>query len=140
MGAFYSGPGFFSGIGYSNGIAPVNVRVTNVAVTGCKVWGIVVGYDSTVVESCTVRTTGGFGILASTVKNSTAKDCATGAIQGEQVSECRGESSSSGSGISAYTAVIVTARATTATRHRSLYGEELCRLQSLRKGNNRVVG
>jgi hypothetical protein len=104
-GGFYSGPGFFSGIGYSNGIAPVNVRVTNVAVTGCKVWGIVVGYDSTVVESCTVRTTGGFGILASTVKNSTAKDCATGAIQGEQVSDCRGESSSSGSGISAYTAV-----------------------------------
>jgi hypothetical protein len=102
-GGVYSGPGFFNGIAYNNGIPPVNVRVTNVGVTGCRVSGILVGFDSTVVEFCTVRTTGGVGILGSTVKNCTAKDCGTGAIQGEQVSDSRGESSSSGSGISGYT-------------------------------------
>src|SRR5215471_16184731 len=101
----YSGSGFASGIEYSSLPAPVNVMVWRVLVSGCLNDGIVLGSlsESTVVESCTVRTVGSYGIYASTVKQSSALDCGTAAINGSQVSDCRGESSG-GSGVNATSA------------------------------------
>jgi hypothetical protein len=101
----YSGSGFSSGIEYSSLPAPVNVMVSRVSVSGCLNDGIVLGSlgESTVVESCTVRTVGGYGIYASTVKQSSAIDCGSDAISGSQVSDCRGESSG-GVGVNATSA------------------------------------
>jgi hypothetical protein len=88
----YGGSGFQHGI-YSAGIAPVNTRVTGVSVAGCLTHGINLGTnDSTVVESCTARTMGGSGIVASTIKSSVAVDCRGNAVYGDQVSDSRGES------------------------------------------------
>jgi hypothetical protein len=100
----YGGPGFANGISYS-GAAPVNTRVTGVSVSGCLSLGISLGYgDSTVVESCTARTVGSYGIDASTIKGSVAEDCGLYAIIGDQVSDCRGQITGSGSGVFATTA------------------------------------
>jgi hypothetical protein len=103
----YSGSGFGYGIYYS-GNPPVNVRVSGVSVSGCLYHGIRVHLnagDSTVVESCTVRTVGSYGIVASTIKTSSAIDCGITAIYGYQVSDCRGHSTGSGFGVSATTAL-----------------------------------
>jgi hypothetical protein len=100
----YNGPGFGYGILYS-GTAPRAVRVSGINVSGCRFDGISLGNgDSTVVENCTVRTVGGSGIAASTIKTSSAIDCGAYAIYGDQVSDCRGESTGSQSGVSAITA------------------------------------
>jgi hypothetical protein len=99
----YNGPGFGYGI-LSSGSARA-VRVSGVNVSGCLYNGINVGNDdSTVVESCAVRTVGGNGIAASVVKNCTALDCGYTAVYGATVSDCRGESTSSGTGVYANTA------------------------------------
>jgi len=97
----YSGSGFGSGIfGYTQ-----NARVSGVSVSGCLYDGISLGLEnSTVVESCTVRTVGGTGISASTIKASVAKDCGGHGIFGEQMADCRGESTGSGTGLNAKTA------------------------------------
>jgi hypothetical protein len=95
----YGGPGFQSGISYSAS-PPVNTRVAGVSVSGCLDHGIFLASgDSTVVESCTVRTVGSYGIAASTIKGSVATGCGDIAIYGDQVSDCRGES---GSGVGLY--------------------------------------
>jgi hypothetical protein len=102
----YSGSGFAYGIAYSVN-PPVNVLVWRVSVSGCQVYGIYLDNgDSTVVESCTVRTVGNYGIFASTIKQSMAIDCGGGfgAIYGDQVSDCRGQCSGAGSGVYAATA------------------------------------
>jgi hypothetical protein len=97
----YSGPGFQYGIIYS-GTAPVNTRISGVSVSGCLIDGIYLGVgDSTVVESCTVRTVGGTGIGASVVKGSVAVDCGGHAIYGNQVSDSQGGSSGSSDGVHA---------------------------------------
>ena len=99
----YGGNGFGSGIIYS-GNPPVNVLVSRVSVAGCQYCGIYLDIDdSTVVESCTVLTVGSDGIYASTIKQSTAIDCGSSAIYGVLVSDCRGQSSSSGDGVYAST-------------------------------------
>jgi hypothetical protein len=99
----YSGPGFGYGVIYPQ-VAPKNVRVSGLNVSGCSQDGINVGNgDSTVVESCTVRTVGRFGIVATVVKNCTALECANTAIAGTTVSDCRGESIGSGHGVFAAT-------------------------------------
>lgn len=98
------GGGGFNGI-YFSGNQPVNVLVSRVSVRGCFNYGIFLGVgEATVAESCTARSVGGYGIVASTVKNSVATDCGLSAIGGNQVSDCRGESSGGGSGVSASTA------------------------------------
>jgi hypothetical protein len=99
----YSGSGFGSGIvGYS----PQNARVSGVSVSGCLYYGIFLSAgDSTVVDSCTVRTVGNYGIVSSTIKASVAKDCGGTAIFGDQVADCRGESAGSGTGLHATTAL-----------------------------------
>ena len=104
-----NGSGVFSGSGFINGIYPpgnnpVNARVIGVSVSGCQGSGIYLGNgDSTVVEGCTVRTVGGYGIYASTVKGCVVADCGSYAIYGDQVSDCRGIALGSGTGISATT-------------------------------------
>src|SRR5262249_24779785 len=45
---------------------------------------------------------GGYGIDASSIKSSSAIDCGGYAIIGDQVSDCRGQSTGSGYGITAY--------------------------------------
>jgi len=87
----YSGTGFAYGIYYSS-TAPVNVCVSKVSVIGCLYYGIDLNAgDATLVEDCFVRTVGSYGILASTVKNCTAVECGYTSISGDQVSDCRGE-------------------------------------------------
>ena len=91
----FSGGGFTYGI-KTSGAVPENVLVSRISVSGCRYDGISLsGQNSTVVESCTVRTVGGYGIMASTIKSCVAVDCGTSGIYGDQVSDSRGESTSS---------------------------------------------
>jgi len=101
----YTGSGFGSGILYDfSGNAPVNVLVSRISVSGCLDYGIFLTEgDSAVVESCTVRTIGSYGIYASTIKQSVAVDCGNLALGGDQVSGCWGQCSGSGIGVSGYT-------------------------------------
>ena len=87
----YGGSGFAYGIYYSS-TAPVNVRVSGVSISGCLYHGINLNVgDATLVENCSVRAAGSYGILASTIKSSTAVDCGYTSISGDQISDCRGE-------------------------------------------------
>ncbi len=98
----YDGPGFQYGIYYPvfyNGHGfvgyPANVRVSNLSVWGCLFDGIHLydqNSDSSLVESCNVRTVGGAGIVAPVVKDSIAIDCGSTAISGDVVSGCDGQS------------------------------------------------
>lgn len=98
----FTGGGFNHGIYYS-GSLPVNVLVSRVAVTGCQTYGIYLYIgNGTVVESCTVRTVGGSGIMASTIKQCSAIDCGSAAIYGDQAADCRGESTGGSYGVVAY--------------------------------------
>ena len=98
-----NGSGVYSGSGFGYGIYAYptrNARVSGVSVSGCLNSGIYLStWDSTVVESCTVRTVGGFGIIAATIKASVAKDCGLDAINGNLTIDCWGESSGSSSGL-----------------------------------------
>lgn len=99
----YSGSGFAAGIRISDTTPPtVNVRLSGLSISGCLTWGI---RGATVVESCTIRTVGGTGIIATTIKTCTAEDCGGDAISGEEVSDCRGAASTSGFGVNARTAL-----------------------------------
>jgi len=99
----FSGPGFANGIYYS-GNPPSNVRVSGVSVVGCKTRGIFLNTgNATIAESCTVRTVGGNGIYASIIRGCSALDCSAAAINGDQVSDSRGECVSGGSGVSGLT-------------------------------------
>jgi len=102
----YNGSGFGYGI-YFSGVQPANVLVSRVSVAGCLYYGIYLLYgNSTVVESCTVQTAGSYGIVASTIKQSTARDIGDTAIYGDQVADCRGESAGLyGTGLYAYNAL-----------------------------------
>jgi hypothetical protein len=103
-GGVFSGPGFGFGIYYS-GSAPQNVRVSGVSVSGCLYDGINVGFGaSTTVENCVVRTVGSWGIVANTIRGCVALDCGSHAIYGQQVSDSRGQSVGSGTGLYAITA------------------------------------
>ncbi|MEI9864106.1 MAG: hypothetical protein WDN00_06055 [Limisphaerales bacterium] len=102
-GGVYSGSGFAFGINFSPGFLQKNIRIAGVSVTGCLNHGIYLALDSSVVESCTVRTVGLNGIYASAVKNCIALDCGDTAIFGNQVSDSRGQSAG-GYGLYAVTA------------------------------------
>ena len=99
----FSGPGFGYGI-YYFGSDLQNVRVSGVSVSGCLYHGIYVDNgESTTVENCVVRTVGSYGIVASTIRGCVALDCAGTAINGQQVSDSRGQSVSSNYGLYAAT-------------------------------------
>jgi hypothetical protein len=111
----YSGSGFACGILYSS-TAPVNVLVSHVSVVGCLNHGICLSATgSTVVDSCLVRTMGLYGIYADTIRDSTAVDCGSIAINGKQVSNCRGECTGSLYGIDAATALNCSGSSSTGT-------------------------
>ena len=99
----YEGPGFGYGIRYFQAppAPPYDVRVTGVTVSGCLTYGINVGTgNSTVVESCTVNSVGGSGIVASSVTHSTAIQCGNTAIMADTASDCYGNcSTGSGDGL-----------------------------------------
>jgi hypothetical protein len=103
-----NGSGIYGGSGFGYGIyggAVVNVLVSRVSVSGCLYSGVYLGTgNSTAVESCTVRTAGGYGIYASIIKSCSAADCGSTAINGDQASDCRGQCTGSGYGLSATTA------------------------------------
>jgi hypothetical protein len=104
-GMYSSGPGFNNGITYfmAPPFPPSNVRVTGVSVSGCAGYGIDLGTgNSTVVESCTVNTVSGSGIIASIVSHSTAIQCGNTAISADTASDCYGSCTGSGDGLDAY--------------------------------------
>ncbi len=95
----FSGPGFAYGI-YGNNAS--NVRVCGVGVSGCLTDGIFLNqYGPTIVEGCTVRTVGSYGINANVVKSSSAYDCGNMAVNGYQVSDSSGQSPYIGDGLRA---------------------------------------
>ncbi|MCU0858595.1 MAG: hypothetical protein MUC65_09365 [Pontiellaceae bacterium] len=95
----YSGPGFANGIRYLE-TEPSSTRVVGVSVSGCCFDGIFVGTDdATVVEACSVRTVGSYGICASTIKNSVAVDCGYRALGGWHISDSRGIGTGGGDGV-----------------------------------------
>jgi hypothetical protein len=103
----YAGSGFAGGIFYSGIVSiGVNTRVSGVSVAGCLNYGIYLGDgSSTVVEACTVRTVGSYGISASSIKGCLAVDCGGYGIVGDQVSDSRGECTGTSDGLFAsYTA------------------------------------
>ena len=102
----YIGGGFANGIYFSGVVAPWNVQVREVSVSGCLNSGIYIGLvgQVKVVESCVVRTLGGTGIFASSVSHCTARDCGDTGILADTASDCSAYSAS-GPGISAGTAV-----------------------------------
>jgi hypothetical protein len=99
----YGGSGFGYGINDTNS-SSVNVRVRDVSVSGCRFYGIYLPVNSTLAESCTVHTVGNYGIVADTIKNSSATDCGNNAIDGNQVSDSHGQTIN-GYGIIAVTAL-----------------------------------
>ncbi len=100
----YGGGGFDYGIGFM-GLQPANVRVTGLSISGCLTWGISLGNAWSVVESCTLRTMGTYGIGAAVVKNTSVVECGVTAIAGNEVSGCHGESTGSDVAVSAVTAL-----------------------------------
>src|ERR1035437_1427840 len=99
----FSGPGFGSGIDLPGSIVQ-NVRVTGVSVSGCLNYGIYLGTgDSTVVESCTVKTVNN-GIVADSVSHCTAQECGDYGIYAKTALDCRGVAIGSGIGLLATTA------------------------------------
>ena len=64
-GATNSSTGIFGGSGFVNGISagtPYNVRVKNISVCGVMNYGIFLGANSSVAESCVVNVAGTYGI------------------------------------------------------------------------------
>ena len=100
----YTGTGFGFGIDYP-AYAPSNMRVFGVSVTGCRLYGIYLGFNNTVVESCTVNTAGTYGITAATVSDSVARDSGSIAMYVNTAHNCVGYNLiGNGDGIDATTA------------------------------------
>lgn len=102
--------GTYAGSGFNGGIVAVgsslsNIRVSGVSVSGCLGYGISVGTaNSSVVESCTVKTIGLFGIFADNVSHCVAYECGTDGIYATTASDCHGEATGAGNGIFSTTA------------------------------------
>lgn len=81
--------------------SPGNVRVSGVSVSGCLYFGIDVGmFNSSLVESCAVQQVGGPGITAVTVTRSAVYGCEQDGIDAITVSDCIGNCTGDGDGIS----------------------------------------
>lgn len=92
----FSGPGFGYGIFQFGGPASTSVQVSRVTVSGCRYVGVNLGTNNTAVDSCNVTTAGTYGIVAGMVRDSTAVDCGTDAIVGDQIIHCRGQATGTG--------------------------------------------
>lgn len=94
----FGGGGFVNGIIYTNGAAS-NVHVSDISVSGCLSNGIYLGYpNSTVVESCTVKTVGYYGIYADSITRCTVKECGNTGVDGSTVSDSRADTIGNGYG------------------------------------------
>ena len=102
----YTGPGFLNGIAWT-GSTPLNVRVTDLTVSGCGLQGIDLGtdYSSTAADRCNVRTVGGSGIIAGSVNECMAYLCGAHGLVCITVANSTGRSTGFGRGIYADTAV-----------------------------------
>ena len=104
-GGVFSGAGFYHGISYATTF--YNVRVSDITVSRCLGNGIDLYSSSpasTVVESCTVNTVGGFGITADNVSHCVADVIGFDAITGRVVSNCTAHGTAGSRGIVANTA------------------------------------
>lgn len=98
-GGVYGGTGFNHGIAYDFAVCK-NVRVSNVTVTGVKRSGIyltnsILNSANLLVENCSVRTAGEYGIWATLVKNCCASECGAAAIGATLVEGSHGSSTAS---------------------------------------------
>ncbi len=94
----FSGGGFVNGIIYTNGAA-ANVHVSDISVSGCLSNGIYLTYpSSSVVESCTVKTVGYYGIYADSVTRCTVKECGNTGVNGSTASDSRADTIGNGYG------------------------------------------
>ncbi len=76
----YRGSGFRSGV-YA-GFSLRNIKISEIGVQGCDVYGIYCAdLSSTLVHSCTVRTAGAVGIQAGVVRDCNASECGSTAIR-----------------------------------------------------------
>jgi hypothetical protein len=102
-GGNYGNSGFLDGIyceSETNGGIEINVRVTGVSVFGCLDDGINLGTGlGSIVESCSVSTVGGNGIVADIVANSWAMVCGDNGIYATTANNCVGGATSSGTGL-----------------------------------------
>lgn len=85
----FSGDGFSAGVSFASG-EPIAVRVSNLSVTGCSGGGIIMGFKSTIVQSCAVHTVGGIGVYADIVSDTDALDCGGMGIYCRLASNSRG--------------------------------------------------
>ena len=98
----------FSGNGFQYGVltgtsATENLVVSHVSVSGVSDEGIYLNMgNSSMADSCTAYSVGNVGINASVIRNCAADNCANAGLQGESVSDSRGEGWSVG--VSATTA------------------------------------
>jgi hypothetical protein len=97
------GGGTFTGAGFLNGIntsgTPTSVRVANITVSGVALNGISLNNVSSQAQGCIVNVAGGFGILATTISDCTARTCGFDAIFGFNVANCYGIATSTGNGV-----------------------------------------
>lgn len=99
-GAAFGGTGFAYGIFQFGGLAPANVHVSGVTVSGCLYVGIHLGGSNTVVESCIVNSAGSYGIYAQSISGSTAMNCGLyGIYATDSANNCSGDGIINGSGI-----------------------------------------
>ncbi len=96
--------GVFSGAGFGYGITSSgssNLRVKDLSVAGVLFYGINLGVSSsTVVEGCAVNVAGSYGIIATSVSDSTAMNCGSVGINANTMHNCTGQGVGSGTGLS----------------------------------------
>jgi hypothetical protein len=90
----FSNNGFDYAINYDffSLIAPHNLSVRGVAISGCSYGISLPPSESTAVTTCMVRTASGVGIYAGTIQNCVALDCRLNALTGIQIMDSRGVS------------------------------------------------
>ena len=98
------GPGFYSGPGFQHGIYVVEagtrlLRVMDVSVSGVAGHGIYAGFNTSIIERCSVDTVLSVGISGATVSNSNASGCGAGGIDSHCAVNCTG-TSIGGAGVS----------------------------------------
>nr|ACS83708.1 parallel beta-helix repeat precursor [uncultured bacterium AOCefta2] len=95
----YTGPGFYSGIDYSDGNTTA-VQVANVSVSGCSGYGLSLPLDKgSFADSCVVQNIDGTGISVNSAKRCEADRCKDVGILAQFASDCSGRSPGPGVGI-----------------------------------------
>ncbi|HUR45854.1 MAG TPA: hypothetical protein VMZ27_08285 [Candidatus Saccharimonadales bacterium] len=93
-GGVFNGPGFYYGVYHAGNSR--NVRASSITVSGCLYHGIMLGVGiNSMIESCQVDTVGGYGLWATTIRDSSASGCGQSGMYGYTILNCF---SSSGSG------------------------------------------